>query len=323
MDPHLDLAFSCAALGVIFGALVALPSPAALGRLETLRSPAWGIALPGALVVGTFGVLMLPSVATGLVLVASIVTPALAGIAVLAVLHGHRRRLALVASVPVLVAMLTGWPDQVAATIVTALGCLTIGEALVRLTPSPWLGIGVLAMCGLDVLLLSTGVGQAAARLLDAAVPGSGLPALDRAGVGPISADYPDLILAAVVGGILAGRGVQRRAGGRAVGRLCRAADVRRHGARDGAAGGRAPRARAGARDAPGGGDDRIPLPPAAPAAAHAAARGVLTPATGPIARSCPRVVAPSPSPPPPSRVGSVSPITSPAPRCPARGRRR
>ena len=55
--------------------------PSALERLARLRSPAWALAWPGSLVVGTFGVLALPPPATGLVLVAAIATPVLAAIA--------------------------------------------------------------------------------------------------------------------------------------------------------------------------------------------------------------------------------------------------
>jgi hypothetical protein len=146
------------------------------------------------------------------VVLASVASPVLAGVAVVAVVRGRRRRLVLVCVALVLAAAPTGAEGEVAATIVTALGCLTLGAALVRLTPSPWLGIAVLVMCAVDVVLLSTGVGQPAGSLLHHAMSVNDLPALNRAGVGRISADYPDLMLAAVVGGIVAGRGVQRRA---------------------------------------------------------------------------------------------------------------
>jgi hypothetical protein len=83
------------ALAAIEGALVALPSPAALGRLARLRSPALALVAPGALIVGTFGVLALPAMATGLALLATIATPVLAAIAVVAVIHGRQRGLLL------------------------------------------------------------------------------------------------------------------------------------------------------------------------------------------------------------------------------------
>jgi hypothetical protein len=128
-----------AGLGVVDGALVALPRSAAPVRPERLRSPAWALLLPLMLVVGTFGVLGLPAMANGLALLAGVATPALAGIAVVAVVHGGRRRLLLVPAALVLAATLSGWPGQLAASLVTALGCLTLGTGLVRLTPAPWL----------------------------------------------------------------------------------------------------------------------------------------------------------------------------------------
>jgi hypothetical protein len=51
-------------LATIEGALVALPCPAALERLRRLRSPARALLAPGSLIVGTFGVLALPLLAT-------------------------------------------------------------------------------------------------------------------------------------------------------------------------------------------------------------------------------------------------------------------
>jgi hypothetical protein len=105
-----------------------------------------------------------------------------------------------------------GWAGELAATFLTALGALTIGAALARLIPSMWVLAGVVCMSLVDVALLAAGVGQPAAALITQAaghVPG---PLLDRAQIGPISLDYPDLVLAAVLGGFLAGQRGQRRA---------------------------------------------------------------------------------------------------------------
>jgi len=210
MAAGVSFVVACSGLGVTNGALVALPAPAALGRLERVRSPAWTLVFPGALIVGTFGVLALPATATGLAVLASLATPLLAAIAMVAVVHGRHRRLLLVPLALGLAATLTGQPGALAASLLTAAGCLTLGTALVRLTPARWLTFGVLGMCAVDVLLLAAGIGQPAAALLSDA--GSALPTLHQARLGPITQDYPDLVLAAVVGGILAGRTDQRRA---------------------------------------------------------------------------------------------------------------
>jgi hypothetical protein len=201
------------ALATIQGAVVALPHPAALERLGRLRSPAWAFVAPGCLLVGTFGVLALPLLASGLAVLAQIATPVLAAIAVMAVVHGRQRGLLVVPlALGAVAAARPGWPGELAASLLTALGCLTLGAALARLTPTRWLYLGVLSMVAVDVLLLALGAGQPAAALLREAL-GSGVqPALDHAQPGDFSVDYPDLVLAAVVGAVVADRTVQQSA---------------------------------------------------------------------------------------------------------------
>lgn len=191
---------------------MALPGPRALERLAQLRSPGWALVAPGSLLVGTFGVLALPSLATGLAILAAIATPLLAVIAAVAVVHGSHRTLLLVPLALAAVAIAcTGLAAELAASLLTALGCLTLGAALVRLTPVRWLQLGIVSMGVIDVLLLAMGIGQPAAASLRDALGGIH-PTLHRAELGPISTDYPDLVLAAILGGIVAGRGIQRRA---------------------------------------------------------------------------------------------------------------
>lgn len=200
-------------VAVLKGALVALPRGDALAHLGRLRSPAWAAVLPGSIVVGTVGVLVLPPMALGLVLLAGAATPLLTAVAMVGVVRGPRAALLLAALVLVVVAGLaSGWIGELSASVLTALGCLTLGVALVRLVPGRWVLAGVVCMCAIDVALLALGVGQSAeALMVDAASHVHG-PAFDRAGIGPISTDYPDLVLAAVLGGFVAGHGVQRRA---------------------------------------------------------------------------------------------------------------
>jgi hypothetical protein len=201
------------ALATLQGAIVALPHPAALERLGSLRSPAWALVAPGSLIVGTFGVLALPPLASGLAVLAAIATPVLAAIAVVAVVHGRQRSLLLVPlALGVVAAVGSGWPGQLAASLLTALGCLTLGAAMVRLTPARWLHIGVLSVGAVDVLLLALGVGQPAAELLREALGGTMHPAFDHATLGDFAVDYPDLVLAAVLGGVVAGRAIQQPA---------------------------------------------------------------------------------------------------------------
>ena len=193
-------------LAALQGVLVILPRPVGSAVWARLRSRGWTVVLPGALMVGTFGVLAVPHGAAGLAVLAAATTPVLVGVAVMGVVRG--RRWLWIAVLPVLAAGAVthqSWPSALATSALTALGCLAVGAALVRLTPLPWLAGGIAAMCILDVALLATGVGQPAAHQLDSALSQSPLPEFHRAQVGSVSKDYPDLVLAAVLGAALAG----------------------------------------------------------------------------------------------------------------------
>jgi hypothetical protein len=200
-------------IALIEGATVAAPRAGALSRLERLRSPVWAGLLPGVILIGTFGVLALPRFASGLVLLGAIATPILAAVAALAVLRGTRAGLALTAlAAGIPAAVGTGWIAQLSQTFVTALGCIAAGAAVVRLVPRAWLGPAVLSMCAVDVLLLAVGLGQPAGALMAGAASHVHLPPLDKASIGPITTDYPDLVLAAVLGSVLGGGPGQRSA---------------------------------------------------------------------------------------------------------------
>ncbi|MBV8220659.1 MAG: hypothetical protein JO325_19520 [Solirubrobacterales bacterium] len=195
------------ALATLEGALVALPRADALAPLKALRSPAWAALLPGSIVAGTFLPLVMPSMAFGLVVLAGVVTPALAAVAILHVVRGPRTALVLVAAaLGVTAALLSGWAGQISATALTALGCLALGTALARLIPCRWFVLGVIAMCLADVALMASGIGHSAAALMASATADVHGPVFSQADIGRVSTDYPDLVLAALLGGFLAGR---------------------------------------------------------------------------------------------------------------------
>jgi hypothetical protein len=201
------------ALAILEGSLVALPKADALARLSRLRSPAWAAILPGSILVGTFAPLWQSSLAFALVLLATLATPLLAVLAAVGVAHG-RRALLLTAALALLAgaAIDSGPVGRLSSSIVTALGCLSVGVALTRLIPRRWLLIGVVLMCFVDVLLLAAGVGQPAAALMAHAAARVREGAFGSASVGLVTVDYPDLVLAAVLGGFVAGHALQRRA---------------------------------------------------------------------------------------------------------------
>lgn len=202
------------ALASLQGALVALPRPRRRTRRSRLRSPVWALVLPGALLVGTFGVLAVPGSAAAFAVLAAVATPVLGGLAVLQVVPGSRLAW-LVALPPVGAAALAlhSWPAALAASLLTALGCLALGALLVRLTPLPWLVLGIAVMCVVDVVLIATGPGQPASHQLQVALSHGPIPALQHARIGSFTSDYPDLVLAAVLGAVLAGDARQLRAG--------------------------------------------------------------------------------------------------------------
>ena len=199
-------------LTALQGILVALPRPPGSDAWERLRSPGWALALPGSLLAGSFGVLALHAFATVLAVLAAITTPALAVLAVTKVARGSRVLwLVVLPALGAALAVHWSWPAELAASILTALGCLTVGAALVRLSPLRWLAAAIAAMCVVDVVLIATGVGQQTQALMDQALSNSRLPEFHQAQLGAVSKDYPDLVLTAVLGSILAGRAALQR----------------------------------------------------------------------------------------------------------------
>jgi hypothetical protein len=195
-------------LAAIQGLLVFLPRGSGSAGWRRLRSPYWALVLPASLVAGTFGVLDVHHGATDLAVLAAVATPILVVLAVVGVIRGPRWPW--LAALPLLGASVAlHWPAQLGATLLTALGCLTLGAALVRLTPLPWLAAGVAAMCVVDVVLLASGIGAPAAHQLEIALKESPLPEFHRAQIGSMNRDYPDLLLAAVFGAALAGKARQ------------------------------------------------------------------------------------------------------------------
>lgn len=192
--------------------LVSLPSARAFRRLARLRSPLWTVLLPGSIVVGTFGVLALPSTASDVLIAAAVTTPLLAAAAVLWVVRGRAVVLPLAAAAGALAAFAGGLSGQLATSVVMALACMTVGVALQRLIPRRWLLLGVLAMAVADVALLASSFGYHQTALLAAASNGFHGPRFTGARVGGTTIGYPDLFLAALLGASLAGTGSQRRA---------------------------------------------------------------------------------------------------------------
>jgi hypothetical protein len=114
--------------------------------------------------------------------------------------------LALIPALLVVATVVPGVTGEVSGGMLTALGCSTLGVALVRLIPRQFILTAVLGTCAIDVALLALGVGQPAAALMAQAEAHVHRPVFASVMISGISIDYPDLVLAAVLGGVVAGR---------------------------------------------------------------------------------------------------------------------
>lgn len=195
------------------GSLVAIPRARAMEPLSRVRSHAWAAVLPGSILVGTFVPLCWPSFASGVVVLAALGTPLLA-LAAAACVAARRRALLVASAIALLCGALlgSGQIGALSSSALTALGCLAIGVALTRLIPARSLVAGVFVMAIVDVLLLAMGTGQPAAALISNATTSFHGPVFDSATIGAVRVDYPDLVLAGVLGGFVAGQPGQLRA---------------------------------------------------------------------------------------------------------------
>jgi hypothetical protein len=199
-------------MALLQGSLVLMPRAAPFARLRRLRSPRWAVLLPGSIIFGTFGMLLVPSMAFGVVFLAAVTTPVLALMALLFVVRVRRLVLPIAVASGTLAALASGAGGRDGTSVITALACLTVGTALHRLIPGRWLLIGVLAMSTADVTLLGAGVGYHQTALLAAAMNSFPGPRFSGARIGAIALGYPDLVLAALLGASVAGTRYQARA---------------------------------------------------------------------------------------------------------------
>jgi hypothetical protein len=166
------------------------------------------------IIVGTFGLLVAPGLASPTVLAAAVTTPLLAVVAVLLVVRARSLVLPLAALAGALAVWATGQGGHIGTGVVTALACLTVGAALQRLIPGRWLVAGVVAMSVVDITLLLAGPGYHETAVLAAAQTNFHGPRFTGARIGGTTIGYPDLFLAALLGASLAGRRAQAWAAG-------------------------------------------------------------------------------------------------------------
>jgi hypothetical protein len=194
-------------LSVLQGTLVALPRPPRTAAFERLRAGGWAIVLPAS-VLGFVAIARAAESASaqGLTYLALIAVPPLAALALGALARGARP--VAIVLLPLLFAL--AWADRggqagnVAASLLSALSCVSLGALLGALTPGRWLGAGIIAMALADSALVISDLLQRPNNALNAAQPAAGLPRLQAAEVGSAVMGYGDLFIAGVLGGLLA-----------------------------------------------------------------------------------------------------------------------
>ena len=206
-----DAGLLCVQAGVALGPReMRLPA-----RLARVRGRAWGLVPIASIVLVIFAIRFVSDTATGLTYLALVAVPLLAAAALGGAMRGGRPPLALLA-VPL---FLLAWQDraslvgEAAATLLSALSCVTLGVLLGMVTPPAWLRAGIVLMAVADVWLVASDLLQAPNATLVAAAPAGGLPQLQSELFGSVSMGYGDLFVAALLGAVLAGEWRRQRIG--------------------------------------------------------------------------------------------------------------
>ncbi|HEX8977429.1 MAG TPA: hypothetical protein VF781_13035 [Solirubrobacteraceae bacterium] len=206
---------SDAALLAVQAGVVASPRRAPdLVLLKRFSGPGWAAIPIGSIVAVVFAIRYMSATATGLTYLALVAVPILAAAALGWAARPGRPGLAVVA-VPLFALAWAGrgtLVGEAAATLLTALSCVTLGVLLAAITPPGWLKLGILAMAAADAWLVISDLLQAPNAALEAAAPGAGLPQLQSELFGSVSMGYGDLFVAGVLGAVLAREGGPQRA---------------------------------------------------------------------------------------------------------------
>jgi hypothetical protein len=206
---------SDAGLLALQASVVAAPrEPPRIRALERLRGPAWALIPVGSIVVVVFAIRFVSDTATGLTYLALVAVPPLAAAALAWGIRSRmpvdRRRVGLsVITTAFLFAVAWGWHKSLAggaaASVLSALSCVTLAVLLAAVAPPRWLKLGIVAMAVADVWLVVADLLQSPNSALVAAHPLGGLPQLQSEIFGTVSMGYGDLFVAALLGAVLAG----------------------------------------------------------------------------------------------------------------------
>lgn len=198
-----------AMLAVQAGVVLAPRRPPEVPALRRLEGPGWALIPIGSIIGVIVAIRYMSGTATGLTYLALVAVPVLAAAALGWAVRGTKPWAAL-AAVPLFAlawASRTSLVGEAAATLLSALSCVTLGVLLASVTPTGWLKLGIIAMAAADTWLVLSDLLQAPNATLIAAHPGAGLPQLQSELFGSVSMGYGDLFVAALLGAALARQG--------------------------------------------------------------------------------------------------------------------
>jgi hypothetical protein len=195
--------------GALVGAqalLVVAPGRSSPGFAGRMRTGRWAF-LPPALVVGfvVAGALGQEAAAV-LTRVALVAVPLLAAAGLGWAIRGAHPALALL-GLPLLVlawARPGGLPGAAAAAALSAISCVPLGRLLAGAVPGAWLKLGLVLWAVYDAFTVFSSPAHPPDAIVDAAVAGPGLPRFQILDLHAASIGFPDMFVAAVLGGVLA-----------------------------------------------------------------------------------------------------------------------
>jgi hypothetical protein len=195
-------------------AVVAAPRPAPqVPFFERLRGPAWALIPVASIVLVIFLIRYASDTATGLTYLALVAVPPLAAAGLAWGVRSRRpvgrERIAWsIAIAAALFAIAWIWHQSLAggaaASLLSALSCVTLGVLLAAVAPPGWLKLGIIAMAAADTWLVVSDLLQSPNAALVAAHPPGNLPQLQSEIFGTVTMGYGDLFVAALLGAVLA-----------------------------------------------------------------------------------------------------------------------
>jgi hypothetical protein len=192
--------------GVVLAPRAVKPDAAIQRWLQRFRSPAWA-AIPVASIVGViFAIRFASQTANWLSYLALVAVPILAAVALGWTSRGSRPYLAVLAVALFVLAWRSpaSLAGEAAASLLSALSCVTLGVLLGAVTPTRWLKLGIIAMSAADVWLVASDLLQQPNSILVGAGTRVGLPELQSESFGTVNMGYGDMFVAALLGAAFA-----------------------------------------------------------------------------------------------------------------------